>query len=181
MPINASQPAKILPSNPSLLQPLPSVTMDLDEQLQILVDNAPQDGTTPNAIKAIAPALKLVASQLKHPQYYVLQTLEQNWVMTTLNHRTEAGRFKNVIYGFPTVKDAASAPHAKDPQVIAIPVLVTHILFQMVAMQTVDSLVFFEIPGNLNAGTEVTHQELQQLIQLHLQSSKGSNLPSDIA
>lgn len=160
---------------------LARATMDLDEQLQVLVDNAPQDGTTPDAIKAIAPALKLVASQLKHLQYYVLQTLEQNWVMTTLNHRTQSGVSKNVIYGFPTVKDAASAPYAKDPQVIAIPVLVTHILFQMVAMQTVDSIVFFEIPGNPNAGTEVTRQELQQLIQLHLQPAKGATLPSDIA
>jgi hypothetical protein len=164
------------------MAPIASVIMNLDEQLQVLIDNAPQDGTTPDAIKAIAPALKLVAGQLKHPQYYVLQTLEQNWVMTTLSHRTQSSVSKNVIYAFPTLKDASSGPYAKDPQVIAIPVWVTHILFQMVAMQTVDSIVFFEEPGNPNAGTEVTRQELQQLIQLHLQTLKSTPaIPPDIA
>lgn len=156
--------------------------MNLDEQIQALVDHAPKDGSTPAAIEAIAPALKLIAGQLKHPQYYILQTLEQNWVMTTLSHRTQPTVSKNVIYAFPTLKDASVGPYAKDPQVIAIPVPITHILFQMVAMQTVDSIVFFEIPGNSNAGTEVTRQDLQNLIQLHLQKDKGmSSVPPDIA
>jgi hypothetical protein len=156
--------------------------MDIQQQIQALIDNAPQDGTTPAAIEAIAPALRAIAEQLKHPQYYVLQTLEQNWVMTTINHRTQPNLAKNVIYAFPTLKDATAAPYAKDPQVISMPVPVIHILFQMVAMQTVDSIIFFEIPNNSNAGTEVTRQDLQNLIQEQLQKRQGvSTIPPNIA
>ncbi|MBD2461112.1 hypothetical protein H6G89_08660 [Oscillatoria sp. FACHB-1407] len=156
--------------------------MDIQQQIKTLIDNAPQDGTTPAAIEAIAPALKLIAEQLKHPEYYILQTLEQNWVMTTLSHRTQPDVSKNVIYAFPTLKDATAAPYAKDPQVISIPVPVIHILFQMVAMQTVDSIVFFENSGNTSAGTEVTRQDLQNLIQVHLQKMQGTqSVPPNIA
>ncbi|GAB4147750.1 MAG: hypothetical protein Fur0046_26080 [Cyanobacteria bacterium J069] len=156
--------------------------MTLDQQLQDLVQNAPQDGTTPAAVAAIAPALKEIAQQLRHLQYYILQTLEQQWVMTTLNHRTQSEAQKNVVYAFANLKDATTNPLAKDPQIAAFPVPVTHILFQMVAMTGVDSIIFFEVPGNLNAGTEVTRANLQALIQLFLQQSRGgSPLPPDLA
>ncbi len=161
--------------------------MDIDQQIQTLIDQAPQDGTTPAAVQTIAPALKLVAEQLKHREYYILQTLEQNWVMTTLSHRTQPEQEKKVIYAFPTVKDAAAAPSGgqssvgKDPNVMAFPLPVTHILFQMVAIPAIDSIVFFETPGNLAGGTEVMRQDLQQLIQLQLQRQQPSPLPPDIA
>lgn len=156
--------------------------MDLNQQIQDLIDNAPQDGTTPDAVKAIAPALQFVAQQLKHPQYYILQTLDGRWVMTALNHRTQANTQKNVIYAFSDLKDAAASLYAKDPQVMAMPIPVTHALFQMVAMNTLDSIIFFEAPGNANVGTEVTRENLQSLIQLHLQQAQaGASLPPDIA
>lgn len=157
--------------------------MDLDQQIQTLIDNAPQDGTTHAAVEAIAPAFKLIAAQLKHPQYYVLQNLEQQWVMTTLNHREDPALSKTVIYAYPTLKDVASNPSPiNDPQILALPVPVIHILFQMLAMKTVDSAVFFEVPGNSRIATEVTRQNLQSIVQLHLQKMKGDpTIPSDIA
>lgn len=162
--------------------------MDLDQQIQTLIDNAPQDGTTPRIVAAIAPALKLLASQLRHPQYYILQTIDRDWVLTTLSNRAMPDVEKHVIYAFPTRKDAAAgafAPH--DLRAIAQPVAVTHILFQMVALDTVDSTVFFETPGNLEAGTEVLRQDVQNLIQAQLQQHLSapapnlSNFPPDIA
>ena len=156
--------------------------MDLDQQIQDLIQQAPQDGATPAAVEAIAPALKQIAGQLKHPQYYILQTLEQRWAMTALNHRSEPTRQKNVVYAYADLKDAQASPIAKDPQIMAFPVLVTHILFQMVAMTTVDSIVFFETSGNLHAGTEVTRVNVQELVQLYLKAAQGvSSLPPDIA
>jgi hypothetical protein len=156
--------------------------MNIEQQIQFLIDHAPQDGATPVLIEVISPALKLFAENLKHLQYYVLQTLEQNWVMTTLSHRTQPDMSKNVIYAFSTLKDASAGPYAKDPQVIAMPVPVIHILFQMVAMQTIDSIVFFEIPGDLNTGTEVPRQELYTQIQQYLQPFGNTSLiPPDIA
>ena len=162
--------------------------MDLDQQIQQLIDNAPADGTTPGMMAEIAPILKSLAEQLKHSQYYILQTLSSNWVLTTLSNSKQPDRQKTVIYAFPTLQDAANAPYAQqDPQVMAIPVPTSHILFQMVAMEPVDSLVFFEIPGNSDAGIEVRRADVQQLIEQSLQQIQpmdrpgSQNIPPNIA
>jgi len=158
--------------------------MDLDQQIQELYAKAPQDGTTPNAVMAIAPALKQVAGQLKHPQYYVLQTLDERWVTVTLNHQRQTNTQKNVLYAFATLADAKGNPASKNPQVISVPVPVTHILFQMVAMTSIDSIIFFDIPGNLNKGSEVHRDTFQKLIQMHLQQMQqaaSASPPADMA
>jgi len=161
--------------------------MDLEQQIQVLIDNAPQDGTTPKVVEAIAPVLTLLASQLQHSEYHILQTLDQGWVLTTLSNRAQPEVEKNVIYAFPTLKDTADFQSGSDPQIIAAVVPVTHILFQMLAIDTVNSVVFFDTPGNLTAGTEVRRDDLQHLIQAQLQriqlvpKSYPSNLPPDIA
>ncbi|MCY7393526.1 MAG: hypothetical protein LH647_19140 [Leptolyngbyaceae cyanobacterium CAN_BIN12] len=157
---------------------------NLDTQLQELIDDAPQDGVTPALIEAIAPVLKQLAFQLRHPEYYIAQTLEQNWAVTLLNHETQSDLQKQIIYAFPNLKDVSSGPYPmKDPQMIALPIPVIHILFQIVAMETVDSVVFFEVPGNTMVGTEVKRADLQTLIQAQLmQHPLGPNsVPPDIA
>jgi len=161
--------------------------MDLQQQIQLLIDNAPQDGKTPKAVEAIAPVLKLLAGQLQHLEYYVLQTLDQGWVLTVLSNRNQQELEKNVIYAFPTIKDAADFQSVADPQIMAMPVPVTHILFQMLALNTVTSVVFFDTPGNLTTGTEVRRDDLQHLLKTQMRqsisapSSYPSNLPHDLA
>jgi hypothetical protein len=157
--------------------------MDLDQQMQALIDGAPQDGSTPQVMRAIAPAITSLASQLQHLQYFILQAADQSWVMTTLSHRVQPDLQKKVIYAFPTRQDAASSPYApKDSHVNAVPVPVTHILFQMVVMKAIDSTVFFETAGDLANGTEVSRQNLQHLIQLYLQNYRQQSAPPpDIA
>lgn len=157
--------------------------MDLDSQIQSLVTDAPGDGLTPDAVLAIAPALKALAGQLKHAQYYILQTLDQNWVMTAVSNRNQPDTKKNIIYAFPTLKDVEAGPHSvKDPQVMALPVPVTHILFQMLAMKPVDSIIFFDTPGKLSRGVEVRRQDVQALVQAQLQQARnGSEIPPDMA
>lgn len=146
--------------------------MDIDQQIQALIQDAPQDGATPAAVEAIAPILKLVAAQLKHLQYYVLQNLDQQWVVNTLTNRNQPDVSKHVVYAFPTLKDANLGPVSlKDPQLMAIPLPVTHILFQMLAMRSVDSIVFYEVPGNARSATEITRQTFQELIQFQLNQS----------
>jgi hypothetical protein len=156
--------------------------MDLDQQIQVLIQNAPQDGTTPKIVTAIAPALTSLARQLKHLQYYILQTLDQSWVLTTLSNRAQPQVEKKVIYAFPTLKDVTAGPQSlKDPQIIALPVPVTHILFQMTAMETIDSTIFFETPGDTVKGTEIHRQELQDLIQTQLKQTLVKQVPPNIA
>lgn len=162
--------------------------MNLDQQIRVLIDNAPQDGRTPQIVQAIAPVLTYLAGQLQHTQYYIVQTINQDWLLTTLSNRSQPEVEKHVIYAFPTLNDAKNAPsYPPDTQAITLPVPVTHILFQMVAMDVVDSIVFFETPGNLTAGTEVQRKDLQNLIQLQLQQdrptppTKPRNVPPNIA
>jgi hypothetical protein len=65
---------------------------------------------------AIAPAIKVIAERLQHLEYYVLQTLDQGWVMTTLSNRQQPNTRKNIIYAYPTLADAAKGPQSvKDP------------------------------------------------------------------
>ncbi len=161
--------------------------MNVDEQIQLLIDNAPQDGTTPGVVAAIAPGLKLLAGQFRHSQYYILQNLDQDWVLTTLSNRANPGVEKRVIYAFPNLQDIPVATTGLDPQVIAVPIPVTHILFQLVALETVDSIVFFETPGNLSNGIEIRREDIQNLIQVQLKQNSSaaivspSQLPPDIA
>ncbi|NDJ16370.1 hypothetical protein [Myxacorys almedinensis] len=160
--------------------------MNLDQQLQDLIDHAPQDGSTPQIMERVAPVIKTMAERLRHPQYYVVQTLDQSWVMLTLANRTQSDREKNVIYAFPTLQDVASSPYnVSDPSLIALPVPVTHILFQMLAMTQSDSTIFFETPGDVTIGTEIQRAEMEQLIQEGWQNQADAdpqyNIPSDIA
>jgi len=161
--------------------------MNLDQQIQILIENAPQDGQTPRVVSAIAPVLKLLASQLQHSQYFICQSVDQSWVMTTLSNRTQPELEKNVVYAFPTLKDATSFQSLPASELMVLPLPVTHILFQLFAMETVDSLVFFETPGNLASGTEVRRQDLQNLVhnqlRIHQSTPKSPSrpLPPDIA
>jgi len=147
---------------------------ELQQQIQTLVDNAPDDGVTGPTVEAISPVLLAIAGQLKHKQYYILQTLNQNWVMTTLSSRREPKVRKNILNAFPTLKDAASDPlTSKDPQIMAIPTPTVNILFQMLALKSLDSIIFFDTPGNLKQGAEIKKQEFQAMIQAHLKQSQG--------
>lgn len=171
--------------------------MDLNKQIQVLIDDAPQDGVTPQIVAAIAPGLKLLAAKLRHLQYYILQSYAANvaeagespaaWVVTTLSDRANSKITKQVIYAFPTLKDASAVSLAElEPQVVAQAIPVANILFQLFALETVDSIIFFETPGDLNTGIEIRRADLQSLIQFQLQqfsepSIRPSQIPPDIA
>ncbi len=152
----------------------------LDQQIQSLIDDAPNDGVTPGLIKAIAPGLKQLALNLRHEQYYILQSLDSDWLVTTI--RNSQNIEKRVVYAFPTLQDSAtSSAHLKD-QLIALPMPVIHILFQLVALQSVDSIIFLETPGEANTGYEVKRQDIQKLIQTQIKPKSPFNqIPPDIA
>ncbi|WGV28767.1 hypothetical protein [Halotia branconii] len=157
--------------------------MDLERQIQLLIDNAPQDGITPNLVTAISPVLSAIAQRLRHSQYYILQNSESEWVLTTLSNRANPGLEKHVIYAFSTIQDVSLIPSAGlDPQIVAKPLPVTHILFQLVALEPVDSIVFLETPGQTTHTVEVKRDELQKLMQQQVkQQQKLKQVPPDIA
>jgi non-ribosomal peptide synthetase component E (peptide arylation enzyme) len=165
-----------------LFSPVPK--MDLEQQLQILVNNAPQDGVTPRVIEqGVTPVLKVFAQQLQHLEYYVIQTLDQGWVLTTLSNRATPNLAKKVIYAFSTLKDAHNFQGKSNPNVIAVLIPVTHILFQLFAMKQVDSIVFMEVPGDLATGKEVLCSDLQKLVNHQLQQFQNrlNYIPPNLA
>lgn len=161
--------------------------MDLDRQIQVLVDDAPQDGVTPALVAGVAPVLKQLAESLRHLEYYILENPEQGWILTTLSNRAQPDLQKKVLYAFPTFKDAVDFQQVPDPQVIPKAMLVTHILFQMFAMDIVDSTVFLEAPGNNTVAQEISRDRLLSLAQAHMRRLKSKTqgkprqLPTDIA
>jgi hypothetical protein len=157
--------------------------MNADQQIQVLINQAPQYGVTSAEVEAIAPVLKALAQQLRHPQYYIPQTAEQGWLMTTLTHRTQPELSKNVVYAFSSLKSVSASSHVpKDPGIMALPLPTTHILFQMLAIKPLDSIVFFETSDNLQSGTEISRKNLQDSIhQLVEMRRSPSKYPSDIA
>ncbi|MBO3458126.1 hypothetical protein G7B40_028370 [Aetokthonos hydrillicola Thurmond2011] len=157
--------------------------MDLQAQIQLLIDNAPKDGVTPQLIASIAPALIAIASSLRYPQYYILQNSEEDWVFTTLSNRTNPELEKRVIYAFPTIQDIPVTLSAGlDPQIILAPILVTHLLFQLLALDPVDSIVFFETPATTTKTKEIKRVQLQKLVQEQVQQMRSRNpIPPDIA
>ncbi|OCQ92671.1 hypothetical protein BCD64_07920 [Nostoc sp. MBR 210] len=160
--------------------------MDLETQIQLLIDNAPRDGISPHLVTAIVPAFRAIAQQLRHSQYYILQK-EGSWVLTTLSHRTDPSLEKQVIYAFSTIQDVSLISSAgRDPQVVATPIAVTHILFQLIALEPVDSIVFLETPGTLAHTVEIQRSQLEKTIQKQLKQSLKSKktsrkIPPDIA
>ena len=156
--------------------------MTLEDQIADLVQNTPSHLINPETVAAIAPTLKAIAVQLKHPQYYILQNLEQSWVMTTLSSRNPPNARKNVVYAYPTLPDAAASQATiKDPQVMALPIPVINILFQLLAMKPIDSLIFCETPGQLGQGIEVRRQDIEALVQAQLTQAPSPSIPPDMA
>jgi hypothetical protein len=154
--------------------------MDLDQQIQALLEKAPRDGSTPQILQAIAPALVLIAQQLQHLEYSILQAVDQSWALVVLSNLKEPGREKRVIYAWTSLKDASQTAAAAGDRLRPVLLPVTHILFQMIALEGLDSIVFFESPGNQEVGTEIPREQVQNLINVYLQQYRSAP-PPDIA
>lgn len=157
--------------------------MNLQVQIQFLIDNAPQDGITPQLVAAIAPALIQIAQKLRYPQYYILQNPSGDWVLTTLSNKSNPQLQKQVIYAYPTLQDVSTTSGVGfDPQMIAAPIGVIEILFQIVALQPVDSIIFFDTPGTTANAVEIPRSHVNSIIESSLQqNSRRSDVPPDIA
>ncbi|MGK7879329.1 MAG: hypothetical protein AB4060_04425 [Crocosphaera sp.] len=161
--------------------------MYLDEQLQILINEAPQHGVPiPVMQKAVAPTLKFFASQLQHEKYYVLHGKNRSWLVTTLSNRRNPKEEKRVIYAFSTKKDAQTFQGIINPEIRIISVPVTHLLFQLFSIESIDSLIFREVPGDKQQQIEIARAKLQNIIQqqlrrLKLKSPKTKTIPPNFA
>ncbi len=155
---------------------------EIQAQVQALVANAPQDRQTLIGVQAIAPVLEQIAQRLNHPVYCLLQSLDQRWQVTTLQHRQQPEREKTVIYAYADRQAAIRAGQSQfDRQLLVVPQPLIQLLFQMLSLEGIDSLIFLEDSGNLNVVHEITRLEIQQAVQTQLQKLVQSTPPPDLA
>ncbi len=144
---------------------------NLEKQIRLLIKNAPKDGMTPKNCGHHRASFKGgMRKILRHPRYYILQNFEGSWVSTTLCNGSNPELKKQVIYAFPRLNDAIRSSHTGiSPQVVAKPMPIIDILFQLLAITPVDSIVFMETPGTNTNAVEVRRADLENMIQQTLQ------------
>jgi hypothetical protein len=153
--------------------------MELERQLDRLSEDASRYGIpTPIFDQAVSPVIDLFAKQLQHLEYYILQNLHSDWVMYTIQDRQEQSE-KKVIYAFTSVKDAATFQGKADPNLLAMAIPTVQLLFQLFALQDIDSLIFLETPGNLSQGTIIERERLLDIVQQQIRQLNP--IPPDIA
>lgn len=153
--------------------------MELKQQLEVLINDAADYAVAPTVIEqAIAPVLKLFAEQLQYLEYYVLQNLESDWILTTIaNPRLTED--KKVIYAFASVESAATFQGKTHPDLMAMPIPIAQLLFRLFSLQQVDSIIFLEDSQNLNHGIEIKREHLSNLIKQQIEQLKQT--PPNIA
>jgi hypothetical protein len=138
--------------------------MDIQAQVQALIDEAPSD--TAEGVKIVAVILGEVAKIFAHPQYYVLQTFEQQWQITTLQHRDQDIE-KTVLYAYGRLADATKM--GKSDDLIAVPVPIVQLLFQFFSFNEVESLLVVEEANKPEKIQELKREDLQTLVENALQ------------
>lgn len=145
--------------------------MDIEQQLKLLIADAASHGVPTMVMeRAIAPVLRMLATELQHDEYYILQNLESDWVLTTISN-AKLKQQKKVIYAFVTVRDAAIQGKS-DPNLIAAPILVTQLLFRLFSLHQVDSIIFLNNSSDLNNGIEVLRDRFLNSIQQQIEKLK---------
>lgn len=156
--------------------------MDIEAQIDNIVQEAPQYGVPKEVMeKGIKPILKQLTADLNHQEYFICQNAQENWIITTLNHREQPDLEKKVIYAFASQADALEMQKLFDEVVIPVSIPVAQLIFQLFALKSVDSIVFMDLPGNLNKGKEITQNNLFELWQIQLQKFKNTQIPPNLA
>ena len=151
--------------------------MDLDQQLQILIKNAPNYGVPALVIEnAIAPILKIFAENLQCLEYYILQNQQEDWVMFNTKKDPQQDESKTVIYAFTSYQDAIRFNQNPGDNIVVRSLPTTHILFRLFSVKKIDSIIFFNEVDNLTQGVEVKRENLQKLIQQQLQKLINKNI-----
>lgn len=155
--------------------------MTIDQQLQKLIEDAPSGANLKEAIQVVSPVIANVASQLQHLEYYILQTASRQWLQATIAHKDNPTQSKKVIYAYSSLSSAAGDKiAASNPNLMAIPVPVAQLLFQLPSITPVDSLIFLETEARDRA-IEVRRDDIKALFHSRLSQGAKRQVPPDIA
>lgn len=155
--------------------------MDIDQQLHDLIEGAPAEADLKQAIRTVSPVIQSIAKQLKHSEYYILQSVNKQWLQATVAHKDNPTQPKKVIYAYPSLTAAAGDKLAKsNPGLMALPIPVARLLFQLPSIDPVDSLIFLETDSRDQA-VEVRRNDLKRLFQSQLTQSIKPQVPPNMA
>ena len=153
--------------------------MNLDEQVQTLIDGAP-DVESRMSVMQIAPVLQQVAATLPQTTYYICQSQQGESVITTLRHNRQPDLEIKVIYAFIRTEDISKFAGGSLATESAVEVPVIQLLFYLLAFPEIDRIVFLNNSQNLDIGKEISRQSLEDSIEQHLQQTPKSQLPPDV-
>lgn len=154
--------------------------MNLDRQIQSLIDGAP-DFESQMSVAAIAPTLQQVAQSLPRQAYYICQSPQGEWAITTLRHRQQPNLEIRVVYAFNSLQDVAKFGERQLGANVAVEIPVIYLLFEMLAMPTIDRVIFLTNSQNLDVGKEISRSYLEESIAKDLhQQSTPTTLPPDV-
>ncbi|MBE9064242.1 hypothetical protein [cf. Phormidesmis sp. LEGE 11477] len=155
--------------------------MTIDQQLQSLIENAPPEANLKEAIQAVSPVIRNVARQLQHLEYYILQTVNRQWLQATIAHKDNPTQPKRVIYAYASLSSAAGDKlAASNPDLMAVPVPLAQLLFQLPSISPVDSLIFLETEARDQA-VEVRREDMRKMFHRRLSQRVKPQAPPDIA
>ena len=154
--------------------------MNLDQQVQSLIEGAP-DFESQMSVAAIAPTLQQVAQSLPRQAYYIRQSPQGEWAVTILRHRQQPNLEIRVIYAFNNIQDISKFGDRQPGAEVAVEVPVIYLLFEVLAIPTIDRVIFLNNSQNLDLGQEISRSELEDSIAKDLhQRSTPSSLPPDV-
>lgn len=155
--------------------------MDINQQIQELIEGAPAEANIRQAIEVVAPVIRTLAQQLQHPEYYILQSVSNQWLQATVTRKDNPAQPKQVVYAYPSLAAAAGDRLAKsNPGLMALPVPLARLLFQLPSIEPVDSMIFLETESRDQA-IEVRRTDLKNMFQAQLQQRMKPSVPPNIA
>lgn len=148
--------------------------LDLQQQIDRLIQTGPEYGVPILVMQnGVAPILQELAKDLNHREYFICQNSQENWLITTIQHRTQTELEKKVIYAFADQVDALQMQKVFTEEVSILSIPVADLIFQLFALQPVDSIIFMDAPGDLAQAKEIAKKTLFDLLQTQLQQFKN--------
>jgi hypothetical protein len=153
--------------------------MTIDHQIQSLIDGAP-DPESRSSVMAIAPILQQFAVTLPQSEYYISQSSQGEWVVTTLQHRQQNVEI-SVIYAFNNIRDLQKFEASGLNLGAAVKLPIVQLLFDLLAFPDLDRIIFLTDSNDLDRGREISRQELEAAVveEIH-NSANRSQLPPDV-
>ncbi|MFM7886328.1 MAG: hypothetical protein ACKPCM_06495 [Pseudanabaena sp.] len=144
----------------------------LDHQIALLVEST-ADEETASAVSLIASVLKVIAQNLKHTVYFVIQDIEGGWLLTPLSNRDNPEVEKTTIYAY-CDRTPANIDRLKlnDDNLVCGEYNVIDMLFRLIGIKQVDSIVFFDRPTDTQHGIEIGRTDIEELCEKQIKRAQ---------